>query len=91
MFSRQSNGDGDFENLFSVSTPGHNRPLNSRAIVCHHGLDKGSGLWKCSRDRMNDCTHIKIARDHLQKLITGDPAATDIGGPNDTPTPPGTA
>jgi hypothetical protein len=85
IFSRQSNGNGDFDNLFSVSTPGRNQHLNSRSIISYHGMDVGSGLWKCSKDHMNDCVHIKIARDHLQKLITGDPAAMDIGGQALTP------
>jgi hypothetical protein len=66
-----------------VSTPGHQQ-LNSRSIVSHHGTDAGNGLWKCSKDRMLDCVHIGKARDHLQKLITGDPLARDGSGPDET-------
>jgi hypothetical protein len=91
MFSCQSNGNGDFENLFSVLTPRRTQYLNSRCIVCHRGIDMGGGSWRCSRDNTNDCFHIKIARDHLQKLITGDPAAMDTGGQSEVTTPPGIA
>jgi hypothetical protein len=81
LFSRQSGGNDDFvQNLFSVSSPGY-QFLNSRSIVSHNGLDAGNGTWKCSKDHMPvlDCVHIKMARDHLQKLITGNPSATDDG------------
>jgi hypothetical protein len=81
LFSRQSAGDDDFTNIFSVSTPGHEQ-LNSRSIVSHQGADTGTGTWKCSKDRMpaEDCVHIKQARDQLQKLITGIPSARDDNG-----------
>jgi hypothetical protein len=77
LFSRQP-GEDEVTNLFSVSTPGHHKEVNSRSIVSHRGMDGGSGTWQCSKDRMaHDCAHIKKARDHLQKLITGDPSARD--------------
>jgi hypothetical protein len=84
LFSRQSTGDDDFTNIFSVSTPGHEQ-LNSRSIVSHQGSDTGTGTWKCSKDRMpaEDCVHIKLARDQLQKLITGIPSARDDSGPEE--------
>jgi hypothetical protein len=83
LFSRQSSGaeDSEFSNQFSVSTPGQ-KQIYSRSIVSHYGGDLGSGMWKCSKDGVDKCIHIRKAQDHLRKLITGDPLATanDSGG-----------
>jgi hypothetical protein len=89
LFSHQSGGDGDFENQFSVGTPGHQQ-LNSRSIVSYQGVDSGNGLWKCSKDGMHDCAHVRKACNHLQKVITGDPSAMDGNGLDETLAP-GTA
>jgi len=83
MFSRQSNNDEDFENLFSVATSGNHQHLNARSIVSYHGVDTGNGVWKCSKDRIHQCIHINLARDHFQKLITSDPSTlVEHSGPN---------
>lgn len=71
--------------------PGQHQHLHARCIVSYHGVDTGSGVWKCSKDRTHECIHINFARDHLQKLITSDPSAIDgRGGPN-VAVAPGTA
>jgi hypothetical protein len=77
LFSRQASGaeDSEFANQFSVSTPGH-KQISGRSIVTHCGGDSGSGIWKCSKDGVDGCIHIRKARDHLRKLITSDPLAT---------------
>jgi hypothetical protein len=83
LFSRQPSGaeDSEFSNHFSVSTPGQ-KQINSRSIISHYGGDTGLGTWKCSKDGVDRCIHVRKAQDHLQKLITGDPSATanDSGG-----------
>jgi len=45
--------------------------------VQHEGDDTGNGSWTCSRDGPTNCTHVKRARDYLQKLVQEDPEATD--------------
>lgn len=70
--------DESYFNHFSVV--GESSPLqfSSRVFVVHQGQDSGDGLWQCGKDKLSsDCTHIKRARDHLQKLIHGDPQAVD--------------
>jgi hypothetical protein len=89
LFSRQSNGHGGFENLFSVPTPGQQH-LNSRSVVSHYGMDMENGVWKCPKDRIHDCIHIRNARDHLQKLIINEHSALGGGG-LDEALAPGTA
>jgi hypothetical protein len=75
LFSHQSNGHRGFENLFSVPTPGQQH-LNSCSVVSHYGMD--TEVWKCPKDRIHDCIHIRNARDHLQKLIINEHSA--LGG-----------
>lgn len=84
MFSRRSIEDDDDSssistNIFTVdgltATFDH---LNSRAIVTHTGTMSGDGTWTCTKDRnQTACKHINEARDHLQRLVHGDPDATD--------------
>lgn len=89
MFSRRSIKDDDDNedddsylistSLFTVTgfTSSFDH-LNSRAIVTHTGTTSGDGTWKCTKDRNQmQCRHINEARDHLQKLVRGDPDATD--------------
>jgi hypothetical protein len=80
LFSRQpdDNDSDGFMNLFSVSTPGRHG-LNSFCVVSHNGPDNGNGVWKCSKDRSiaEGCVHMHKARDHLRKLVGGNPLERD--------------
>jgi hypothetical protein len=87
LFSHQSNGNGGFENLFSVPTPGHQH-LNSCSVVSYHSMDTENGVWKCSKDRIHDCIHIRSAREHFQKLLVNEHLTLGGGEP---PLAPGTA
>jgi hypothetical protein len=78
LFSRESHGIGRFLNRFSVGSQS-SMQANSRAIVCHDGGDQGEGEWVCTKDGAGMCLHVKIARDHLQKLLQENPNATAEG------------
>jgi hypothetical protein len=55
------------------------RGIKSRAIVHHDGRQDGDGIWTCSKDPLGRCAHIKLSKDHLQKLLRCDPLAADTG------------
>jgi hypothetical protein len=47
--------------------------------MTHEGGDRGDGVWVCTKDGGTRCVHIKVAGDHLQKLLRKDPEATAEG------------
>jgi hypothetical protein len=75
LFLREMCEGGTYLNRFSVASQ-TSRQVNSRAIVSHEGSDRGDGEWTCTKDGGGKCLHIKVARDHLQKLLQKDPDAS---------------
>jgi hypothetical protein len=70
--------DDSFVNYFSVPSLGNRPSIKNRVIVEHRGDDEGGGTWKCLKEpSASSCTHIVQARNALQRLLSGDPAATD--------------
>jgi hypothetical protein len=78
LFLRESHGVGRFLNRFSVGSQS-SMQANSCAIISHGGGDQGDGEWVCTKDGGGMCLHIKIACDHLQKLLQENPNATAEG------------
>ena len=78
LFSRVLMHERIYVEHFSVSSP-MQRGIKSRAIVCHEGGQDGDGRWTCSKDALGRCAHIKLSKDHLQKLLRCDPLAADTG------------
>lgn len=76
MFSRLALDNDEFAEHFSVPSPGQ-RGAKGRAFVHHAGKDTGEGVWTCSKDVFGHCPHIRLARDHLQRLLKADPCAVD--------------
>jgi hypothetical protein len=85
LFSRVSVDDNDkVLDHFSVPTSAH-QGVKARAIIQHEGKGTGEGTWKCPKDPLGTCLHIKLAKDHLQKLLHTDPSAVDAGDPSVSP------
>lgn len=78
LFSREIQVDGDsICNFFSVQTPGRHG-VKSRCVVSYTGPDSGIGKWTCAKDGLiTTCSHIPLARQHLQRLVLRDPSAVD--------------
>lgn len=68
LLHRQPIGEDRFVNDFSVNTM-NLRTAKGRAFVKYEGEDSGHGTWSCSKDRVNACSHISSAREHLSALL----------------------
>ncbi|KAJ6591426.1 hypothetical protein B0H10DRAFT_1960754 [Mycena sp. CBHHK59/15] len=77
LFSREVSGDNTIS-IFSIATVSQPEALRARAIVTNKGDGLGIGSWSCSRESSpTACWHISVARNYLQKLLTGDLNARD--------------
>lgn len=66
--------DDNWINYFSVPRSSSGNAKN-RAVVIHKGSNKGWGSWSCSKDKGDQCLHIKQAKHHLNMCRMGDPSA----------------
>lgn len=78
LFSRQLIDSSTYHDQFSVHSP-HHRGAKGRAVVSHEGQATGAGTWTCTKDAFGNCPHIRLSRNHLQKLLKVDPSAIDDG------------
>lgn len=72
--------DEIYDTIFSVGPlqTEFSTTIKQRAIVEHHGNDKGQGTWRCSREpTATSCPHIVQARHSLQWHIQCDIDALD--------------